>query len=117
MGTPGLVACTGAALITEADQAGRVYELAGDQAYTLSELAAEIARQSGQPVVYNDMPEDAYQAVLVGAGLPEGLAAMLADSDIGVSKGGLFGEGGQISALTGHPTISLEKSVAQARKA
>ena len=34
------------------DQAGKVYELAGDDAYTLTELAAEIARQSGKAISY-----------------------------------------------------------------
>ncbi len=89
------------------DQAGRVYELAGDQSYTLSELAAEIARLSGRPVVYRNLPEAEYKAALVGAGLPEGLAAMLAQADVGVSLGGLFDDSRQLSRLVGRPTTPL----------
>ena len=89
------------------DQAGRVYELAGDQAYTLSELAAEIARLSGRPVVYRNLPEAEYKAALVHAGLPDGLAAMLAESDVGVSFGGLFDDSRQLSRLIGRPTTPL----------
>lgn len=106
-----------AVLVADADQAGRVYELAGDQGHTLAELAAEIARQSGKPVVYNDMPEDAYKGVLLGAGLPEGLAGLLADSDIKASNGALYDDSRQLSALTGRPTISLQDAVALALKA
>ncbi len=106
-----------AVLTSEADQAGRVYELAGDQAYTLAEFAAELARQSGQTIVYNDMPEDAYKGVLLGAGLPDAVASMIANSDVGASQGALYDATRQISALTGRPTISLEESIAQALKA
>lgn len=105
---------TAAVLTAEADQAGRVYELAGDHAYTLAEVAAEIARQTGEPVVYSDMPESAYREVLVGAGLPEAFAGLLADSSAGIARGMLLDAGRQISALTGRPTVTLAESVAQA---
>ncbi|MBU4518591.1 MAG: SDR family oxidoreductase [Gammaproteobacteria bacterium] len=100
-------AAAAAAVLTKDDQAGKVYELAGDTAYTLSELAAEIAQQSGKPVVYNDLPEAAYAAALMQVGLPEGFAALLADSDVGASKGGLFDDGHQLSQLIGRPTTPL----------
>lgn len=100
-------AAAAAAVLTKDGQAGQVYELAGDSAYTLSELAAEIAKQSGKPVVYNDLPEAAYAAALVQVGLPEGFAALLADSDVGASKGGLFDDGHQLSGLIGRPTTPL----------
>ena len=104
-------AAAAAAVLTKDGQAGQVYELAGDTAYTLSELAAEIARQSGKPVVYNDLPEAAYAAALVQVGLPEGFAALLADSDVGASKGGLFDDGHQLSGLIGRPTTPLAEVV------
>lgn len=110
-------AAAAAVLTSDEDQAGRVYELAGDQGYTLAELAAEIARQSGQEVAYQDMPQEAYKQVLLGIGLPEPVADMLADSDVGASQGGLYHGGRQLSALTGRPTITLEESVARALKA
>jgi len=110
-------AAAAAAVLTGADQAGRVYELAGDTAYTLAEFAAEIARQSGKPVVYKNLPEADYQAALVGFGLPLPLAVMLADSDIGASNGGLFHGGRQLSALIGRATTPLRDTVAAALKA
>jgi NAD(P)H dehydrogenase (quinone) len=60
-------------------QAGRICELAGDSAYTLTELASEVARQSGKKVEYWNLPEADYKAALVSVGLPEVVAALLSD--------------------------------------
>lgn len=103
-----------AAVLTQPDQAGKIYELAGDTAYTLTEFAAELARQSSKPVVYQDLPEAGYQALLVKAGLPEGLASLLADSDTGASKGGLFDESKTLSRLIGRATTPLGTVLRQA---
>jgi NAD(P)H dehydrogenase (quinone) len=105
-----------AVVLTTENQAGRVYELAGDTAYTLAELAAEISRQSGKKIGYVNLPEVEFKNVLVKAGLPEAVAALLSDSDTGVSKGGLFDDGHQLSKLIGRPTTSLAASVAAAMK-
>jgi len=105
-----------AAVLTEENQAGQVYELAGDTAYTRAELAAEISRQSGKNIGYVNMSEAEYRDVLMKAGLPVPVAAMLADSDTGVSKGALFDDGRQLSKLIGRPTTSLGAAVAAAMK-
>lgn len=104
-------AAAAAKVLTLDNQGGKVYELAGDRGWTLSELAAEVSKQSGKNVVYQNLSEADFKAALLGAGLPEGLAAMLANSDIGASKGGLFDDGKQLSKLIGRPTTSLEESV------
>ena len=96
-----------AVALTAPAQAGKVYELAGDDSYTLTEFAAELSRQSGKPVPYVNLPEADYKAALLGAGLPEPIANLLADSDVGASKGGLFDDQHQLSALIGRPTTSL----------
>jgi NAD(P)H dehydrogenase (quinone) len=99
------------AVLTADNQAGKVYELAGDTAYTLAELAAEISRQSGKNIGYVNLPEADYRNVLIKAGLPEPVAALLSDSDTGVSKGGLFDDGHQLSKLIGRPTTPLATAV------
>ncbi|HDU3666956.1 TPA: SDR family oxidoreductase [Klebsiella aerogenes] len=91
--------------------AGKVYELAGDNAWTLSELAAELSKQSGKNVVYQNLSEADFAAALKNVGLPSGLADMLADSDTGASKGGLFDDSRTLSKLIGRPTTSLADSV------
>jgi NAD(P)H dehydrogenase (quinone) len=105
-----------AVLSANEDQAGRVYELAGDESYTLSEFAAEISRQSGRPVAYKNLPEAEFKALLAGAGLPEAFAALLADSDAGAAKGALFDEDRQLGALIGRPTTPFAKSILAALK-
>lgn len=96
-----------AAVLTQPVGANRVYELAGDSAYTLAELVAELNRQTGKAVVYKDLPQADFEAALLGAGLPAGLAALLADSDAGAAQGALFDDGKQLSTLIGRPTTPL----------
>lgn len=94
--------------------AGRTYELAADQAFTLAELAAEVSRQSGKTIVYNDLSEAAFSDVLIGAGLPADLAALLADADAAASKGALFDAGGALGRLIGRSTTPIQSLVANA---
>lgn len=100
-----------AAVLTRDDQAGQVHELAGDTSYTLAEFAAEVGRQTGRTIPYVNLPEADYRGALLGAGLPEPLAQLLADSDVGASKGGLFDDGHRLSALIGRPTTALAAMV------
>ncbi len=58
------------AMLTGQGHEGKTYELAGDDAYTLSDLAAEISRQTGQKIPYKNLPESEYAAALTGFGLP-----------------------------------------------
>lgn len=100
-----------AAVLTRDDQAGQVHELAGDTSYTLAEFAAEVGRQTGRAIPYVNLPEADYRGALLGAGLPEPIAQLLADSDVGASKGGLFDDGHRLSALIGRPTTALAAMV------
>ncbi|EPB8880270.1 SDR family oxidoreductase [Escherichia coli] len=52
-----------------------------------------------------------FAAALKSVGLPDGLADMLADSDVGASKGGLFDDSKTLSKLIGRPTTTLAESV------
>ena len=55
------------------DQAGKVYELGGDEPFTLRELAEEVSSAAGQPVTYQDLPVEQYTEVLTEVGLPAGV--------------------------------------------
>lgn len=107
-------AAAAVATLTQDDQAGKVYELAGDEAYTLAELAAEISLQSGKTIGYQNLPEAEYSAALAAAGVPAAFADIIADSDVGASKGGLFDDGHQLSRLIGRPTTPLATVVKSA---
>ena len=100
-----------AVVLTTPGQSSKVYELAGDEAYTLAEFSAELSRQSGKAIPYVDLPENDYKAALIGAGLPEPIAGLLADSDSGAAKGGLFDDTRQLGTLIGRPTTPLAVSM------
>src|SRR5687768_11338917 len=100
-----------AAVLLKEGQAGKVYELGGDQAFTLNDLAAEITAVTGQPVRYQDLPAEQYAKVLQDAGLPESYAAILADSDLGIARGDLLVTGSDLSSLIGRPTTPLREAV------
>lgn len=110
-------AAAAAKVLTLDNQGGKVYELAGDEAWTLAELAAEVAQQTSTALRYQNLSEPDFQAALLNAGLPEGLAAVLADSDTGASKTGLFDDKRQLSQLIGRPTVPLSVSVKEALSA
>jgi NAD(P)H dehydrogenase (quinone) len=107
-------AAAAAVLASDANPAGRTYELAGDASYTLSQFAQELSRQAGKAIAYRNLPEAEFQAVLVGAGLPGPVAALLADSDTGASKGALLDDSHQLSRLIGRPTTPFATTIAAA---
>ncbi len=100
-------AAAAAAVLTQPIAGDRVFELAGDGAYTLTELVAELNRQTGGSVRYQNLPRADFEAALIGAGLPRPLAELLADSDACAAQGALFDDGRQLSALIGRPTTGL----------
>ncbi len=59
----------------------RTLEFAGDQAYSMTDLAAKIARQSGRPVRYQDMAPAAFEDARRATGTPDHLATILADTE------------------------------------
>lgn len=104
-------ALAAARVISEEGHIGKVYELAGDEAWTLEQLAKELTKQSGKQVIYNNLSQADFVAALKTAGLPDKLSNMLADSDIGASKGGLFDDSHTLSKLIGRRTTTLVESI------
>lgn len=90
-----------------------VHELAGDGAYTLAEFAAELSRQAGRQIPYADLPEAAYRAALLGAGLPEAMAGLISDSDAAAAGGALFDDTRALSRLIGRPTTPFAATIAE----
>ncbi len=109
-------AAAAAVVLTEVAHANKVYELAGDSSFSLSELAAEVSEASSKTVVYKDLPEEAYAGALIGFGLPAPIAEMLAQADICAVEGELESESRELSGLLGRPTTSLADAVAAAVK-
>ena len=110
-------AAAAAIVLTAKDQAGKVYELAGDRPYTLSEFAAELSCQAGRPVSYHNLSEEEYKGALLAAGLPEPLAAALADEDHVSQSDTLLDDGQVLSKLIGRPTTLMPDVIAKALQA
>lgn len=100
-----------AVVLTSENQEGKVYELAGDNYFTLTDLAAEISRQTGKEIPYKNLPETEYAEMLKSFGLPEGMAKVIASFDTGAANNDLFDDSKQLSRLIGRPTTSLAQSV------
>lgn len=105
------------AVLTGTGHEGKTYELAGDEAYTLADLAAEISRQTGKTIPYKNLTEAEYAVALAGFGLPEPVAKVYASFDTGASQGGLYEPNSSLAKLIGHATTPLTAAVAAALKA
>ena len=103
-------------VLTGSGHENKVYELGGDTPFSLSELAAEVSRQTGKAIVYKNLPPEQYQGVLVGAGLPAGFAQVLVDSDLGAARGELNDSTGELSRLIGRPTTRLPDALSATLK-
>jgi NAD(P)H dehydrogenase (quinone) len=90
---------------------GKVHELAGDSAYRLADMAAEVSRQTGKAISYASLPEDQYAAMLASFGIPDAFARVLADSDAQAAKGALFDDSRTLSQLIGRPTTPMADTV------
>lgn len=103
-----------ARVVSGDDLSTRAYELGGHPAFTLGDLAAELSRQSGREIPFNNLPEDVYAGILVQAGLPEGFAKALADADRGTAAGELETASTDLETLIGRPTRTLSDFVSEA---
>jgi NAD(P)H dehydrogenase (quinone) len=96
----------------DAAHAGKTYELAGDVAHSGADLAAAVTKAAGKPVTYVSMPQADYAKALIGFGLPDGFATVLADSDARAGQGALADESRTLSRLIGRPTTSIAETIA-----
>jgi NAD(P)H dehydrogenase (quinone) len=95
-----------AAAAVLAGEPNRVYELGGP-GFTMAELAAEITKIAGRPVTYTNLSPEKYTEFLVGVGLPEQAAAVLADGDRGAAQGALYTPARDLETLLGRPATPI----------
>ncbi|BBC93334.1 SDR family oxidoreductase [Streptomyces griseofuscus] len=103
-----------AVVLTTEGHTGAVYELGGDESFTLTELAAAISAAAGQQVTYADLPETDFAQALAAAGLPAELAEVLADADRGMNRGEMYTDSGDLRRLIGRPPVTLTEALAVA---
>lgn len=104
-------ATAAATVLTSENQAGKVYELAGDSSFDLSEFAAQLSQQSDKQISYQNLSEQDFTQGLVKAGLPEGFASILANAESGAAEGWLFDDSKALQALIGRPTTTIADTI------
>jgi NAD(P)H dehydrogenase (quinone) len=104
-----------AAVLAGVGHQGRVYELGGT-AFTMADLAAEVSRQTGKHIVYQDMPVDDYAKALTATGMPESFAGLLADTSLAIAHGDWYTDSTDLQQLIGRPSTPLAEVVAAALK-
>lgn len=100
-----------AVLLQDGVQDGARYEMAGSSSFSKPEFAAMLARLSGKPVADGNMPQAAYQELLVKVGLPGFVAEILASSDAGAARGDLQDDSRTLEKLIGRPTQPMEEAL------
>ena len=96
-----------AVVLTASGHEGKVYELAGDSAWSFDDLAAAFSEIIGSKVVYASVEPDEYAGILTETGLDAGTAAFVVALDQNIRNGALADVTGDLSALIGRPTTSL----------
>lgn len=104
----------GAAVVLLQGKGGDIYNFAGDESWTMAEFAAEVSRQAGKPVRYENMSEADYAASLLTVGIPEAYAPVIANSAYATSLGALENTERTLSKLTGRPTTPIAATIAKA---
>ncbi|WP_435126368.1 NmrA family NAD(P)-binding protein [Actinacidiphila sp. bgisy144] len=93
--------------------AGAVYELGGARSYTMDDVASAIARWSGRHVEYRDVPAGDYRAMLVKQGMPEKVAEIFADTQLGIARDEFYVSSGDLTRLIGRPSRTLEEALSR----
>lgn len=104
-----------AVVLIEDGHAGRVYELAGDVAWSYADLAAAMAQVLGRSVEYRSLSFEERASELTGAGLDAGTVAFLTDLDAGIRAGALDAADRTMSRLIGRPTTPLVEGLRASR--
>ena len=107
-------AAAAAVVLTGDGHENKAYDLNGDTSFSLTEYAAELSKQSGQNVAYNNVSPAELHQILAAAGVPEPFVPVLVDVDKAIERGLLAGRGTDLSDLIGRPTTPIADSIAAA---
>lgn len=104
-------AAAAVAVLTADSPVTGVFELGGDDAFTLADLAAAVSTAAGREVSYTDLTPEQHVRSLLDAGLPEGTAQFVVGLDQAIAAGALDTGSTALSELTGRPTTPLSTYV------
>jgi NAD(P)H dehydrogenase (quinone) len=99
-----------AVLTADAPEPG-IVELGGDESFTMADLAAAVATETGREVTYRDLSAAEHLEFLLGLGLPQQTAEFVVGLDQSIAQGALETGSTALSALIGRPTTPLAEYV------
>lgn len=94
-----------------------IYELAGDDSFTLPELATRIVRASGKPLKHVTVTQESMLEALLDAQLPDVFARALVDSEVQSEHGWLEDNSKMLSQILQRPTVPIERLLETVLKA
>ncbi|MCX5579806.1 SDR family oxidoreductase [Kaistia terrae] len=95
------IAASAAAALTTDRFDGRAFNLTGPEALGYADAATILAGVVGKPVAYQPVEDDAFIAILTGAGVPADYAGMLTSIFYPVRQGWTAAPTGDVETLTG----------------
>jgi NAD(P)H dehydrogenase (quinone) len=101
-------------VLTQAASGNKTYELAGDQSFSMTELASEVSRQIGRDIPYRNLSGEDYAAILLGFGLPQMTVDVIIDADTKAIRGDLDSTSRDLSELISRPSTMLSDAVRSA---
>ncbi|MDW6093275.1 SDR family oxidoreductase [Vibrio rhizosphaerae] len=104
-------AAAAAHVLTHEGQAGKIYELAGDHGFTLTEFAGYLSEATEQTIAYQNLSEADYIQALESAGVPAPFPMVLGNSETGAAAGDLFSASSDLSQLIGHPSTPIKVTI------
>jgi NAD(P)H dehydrogenase (quinone) len=104
-------AAAAVAVLTAEQPTPAVLELGGDEGWTLADLAAAVAAETGREVDYRDLSHEEHAQALAGFGLDEMMVGFVVGIDQAVAQGALDTGSTALSELIGRPTTTLAQYV------
>ncbi len=101
-------------VLTGLGHENQIYELAGDNPFSMQDLAAEVSTLGGRTIAYEDLSPADYGEMLSMAGVPAPLAKLLVESNLAIARGEMNDATGELRRLIGRPTTSLLSAVSTA---
>ncbi len=112
----GRIAAAAVAVLTSEGHEGMTYELAGDRAFTMTDLARAVSDWAGGTIPYNDLPAAEYRKALEKAGVPNPFVDIAVKTDLAIARGDLDSKSPDLHMLIGRETTSLRDALARLPK-
>jgi NAD(P)H dehydrogenase (quinone) len=107
--TRGDYAESAVAALTGKTQPGRVYELAGDVAWSYADMASELSKLVERDIGYRNVSSGEHHKILREAGVPATFADFLVDVDRAMAGGELLDDSHDLQTLIGRQATPLPR--------